>query len=115
MTYAMKNIFQIIVLFLTFTLLSCTQKIESSVPKKHTRLVDIYVELYILQNQSILSDSMYADSAEIILNRFGFTQDEYQKALTYFNDKPERWELFYKEVLDKLQEKIPPKENPSNQ
>jgi len=101
----MKFFFQITFLILILLFAGCSPKKESSIPKKYQQLVEIYTELYLLKNLTTINDSTYADSAQIILDQFGFTQNEYEKALSYFNDKPERWELFYQKVLDNLKTK----------
>ncbi len=68
------------------------------------KLIQVYVELSKLQEKHPIHDFTYLDSSRIILEKYNFTEEEYNNSLSYLNEKPERWLTFYQKVLDQLEE-----------
>ena len=84
---------------------SCRSKKELSLPKQQERFLNVYVELQRLRDR--LPDQVVSkDSSKAIIQKHGFTQAEFQRSLAYFNEKPERWEAFYKEAQKRLEKNI---------
>lgn len=67
-------------------------------------MIQVYVELAKLQERLPLQDSAFLDSSRTILEKYNLTEEEYNDALSYFNEEPERWQTFYEKVLEHLEE-----------
>lgn len=94
-------------------LTGCRQKNEPRLPSHQDRFVQVYVELLKLRESLPLKHPALLDSSRVILEKHHFTKEEYDHSLAYFNEKPERWEAFYREVLKRLKEENP--SSPSSQ
>jgi hypothetical protein len=91
-----------ILIFCILYFLSCSSEHRSQIPAKHQRFVHVYIELLKLKEKGISPQKACLDSSLAILRKYQYTQEEYDRTLAYFNQKPERWEAFYKEVLEQL-------------
>jgi len=99
-------------LFLLF--INCAKKENFSLPPHEKRFAKVYTELLKLKEQFPSDSTAFIDSSRTVLQKYGFTHEEYKQSLAYFNEKPERWEAFYQEVLRQLKKsknKALPKEH----
>ena len=96
----------VITIFFVFLFLSCSRDRHSNLPAKHQRFVHVYTELLKLKEKDISPQKAYVDSSIAVLHKYQYTQEEYDQTLAYLNKKPERWEVFYKEVLEQLKRNI---------
>lgn len=90
--------------FLLFILMLSNCKKETSIPlsPQHERFVQVYAELLKLKERLPPQHPGLFDSSQIILTKYRFTKEEYDRSVAYFNENPERWEAFYQEVLEQL-------------
>ncbi len=95
-----KYIFAVLLFF--FLLIDCAKKENFSLPPHEKKFAKIYTELLKLKQKFSTDSTAFTDSSRAILQKYHFTYEEYKQSLTYFNEKPERWEAFYKEVLKEL-------------
>ncbi|HDQ44598.1 MAG TPA: hypothetical protein ENN17_03740 [bacterium] len=65
-------------------------------------LVQVYVDLLEIQETLPPSEPAYLDSSRNIFARHHLSQSEYERIVEKLNQKPEDWELFYKEVLREI-------------
>jgi hypothetical protein len=95
---------------LSLILFSCKNNPEpqSSInPEEYDRLVRVYASLLKSQEAIEKNDQnkeTYLDSARIILKRYNFSRSQYDKIIQQYQQKPEQWEAFYKEVLKELEQ-----------
>ena len=66
------------------------------------RIADIYVQIIRLEEHFPAGSPAFQDSVRKIIALSGLTEKTYRETITYFCEKPERWEAFYKEVLNRL-------------
>jgi len=95
-----KYIFAVLLFF--FLLIDCAKKENFSLPPQEKKFAKIYTELLKLKQKFSTDSTAFIDSSRAILQKYHFTYEEYKQSLAYFNKKPERWEVFYKEVLKEL-------------
>lgn len=69
--------------------------------------INVYVELQEFKERYPQFIQIPLDSSQAILDKYKFTQDDYDKTVAAMKENPEEWETFYKEVLARLQEKDP--------
>lgn len=94
-----------LVLFLCLLgFVSCNKNTDSTSLKNQEQFVQVYVELLKLQDSISVQQPSFLDSSRAILQKYHFTEEEYNRSLSYFDEKPERWQLFYQKVLEQLQE-----------
>ena len=93
----------------------CQRTEERSVSETRERFIRVYVELQNLKQYHTVTDSVLLDSSRAIIDKHGFTREEYEHMLAYFNEKPERWEAFYNEVLERLERANAPYPHPATQ
>jgi hypothetical protein len=90
-------------------LLSAMPLCRSNQPRPlDNRVIDLYVELSKLQSTIPANTPAYQDSAGKIIALSGLTENAYRETIAYFCEEPERWEAFYKEVLNRLKENESP-------
>lgn len=103
-------------IFFTLMLLlcqtGCRREKESSLPGHQQRFVEVYVELQKFKRRHSDLDPIPLDSSRAIVQKYGFTKQEFENSLTYFNENPERWEMFYKKVTERLKNSKTPSPNP---
>jgi hypothetical protein len=92
----------IIFILLCLPLWSCRKNIDDPVPLRKERIAQIYIKLHQLSKKYPPPHPLYSDSSSTILNQYNFTKKEYDRYISYFNEKPERWANFYEEVLRQL-------------
>ena len=80
----------------------CHRDKKPELTSREKRLVQIYVQLLKLREDYPLSHPTYLDSSLSILQKHHFTKGEYDSLLSFLNEKPQRWEAFYQEVLEKM-------------
>jgi hypothetical protein len=90
----------------------CRREKESSLPDHHQRFVEVYVELQKFKQRHSDLDPIPLDSSRAIVQKYGFTKQEFENSLAYFNENPERWEMFYKQVTERLKNSKTPSPNP---
>ena len=99
-----KNLFSLcfLLIFINIFIPACNQKRNISLTKDQKQFIHVYVELLQLQNK--LSDHPYAciDSSQAILQKYKINLEAYNRLMQELNEEPERWEAFYKEVLDMI-------------
>jgi hypothetical protein len=100
----------IIFLFLLFV--HCQKESTPVLSSDDLTFVNIYIEILKLNEQMSPQHPAYLDSSRSIIRKYNFSWNEYQKTLKKFHEKPERWEAFYKQVLEQLKEKSPPISSP---
>jgi hypothetical protein len=88
------------VLSLSCVAVSCGKK--ETLPAHEKRFARVYAELALLRGRLPLADPAYADSVKNLLQKRGYTTDDFRKSLAYFNASPERWAVFYREVKSLL-------------
>ena len=101
-------------MILLLTHLNCKKKTDHAFPKSQERFVTVYVALQKFRESYPIQQPVPLDSLKAILQKHGFTQEEYDRSLAYFNEKPERWLSFYREVLERLQQNEDPPDLKAN-
>ncbi len=94
----------LILFVLALNLTACHQNKNATSLNNQEKLIQVYVELAKLQERLPLQDSAFLDSSRTILEKYNLTEEEYNDALSYFNEEPERWQTFYEKVLEHLEE-----------
>jgi hypothetical protein len=100
----MKTAIQILLLTLLMALAAagCGGN-KNRLPRHAMEFARVYAELAGMRERIPLSNAAYPDSARALLKKFDYTPADFQKSCDYFNEKPERWALFYREVQRILQ------------
>jgi hypothetical protein len=100
----MKTAIQIcfLILFTALTAAGCGAK-KNRLPPHAVKFARVYAELAKMRERIPLSSPAYPDSARVLLKKYGYLPADFQKSCDYFNEKPERWALFYGEVRKILQ------------
>lgn len=91
-----------LLLILSLLGLSCQNEKKSTLNGAPKKLVPIYVDLLEIQQNHPPSDPAYLDSCRVVFSRYNVSQSDYDQILKELNQKPERWELFYQEVLHEI-------------
>jgi hypothetical protein len=97
-----SRFFLTIIIFITLALTRCERKNRIIIPEQHERFVEVYVALQKLGERHLPPAAVPIDSSRAIIREYGFSREEYDQAYAYFNEKPERWQAFYKEVLERI-------------
>jgi hypothetical protein len=92
----------IFVAFIIIFFSSCQRRTNPPLSQEQKRFVQVYVQLLQVRERLTPQHPALIDSCKAILEKYHFTKEEYDKHLTYFNEKPERWEAFFKEALEQL-------------
>jgi hypothetical protein len=101
-------------MYIVFTLIlllwqtGCRREKQTSLPVHQQRFVEVYVELQKFKQRHSDLDTIPLDSSRVIIQKYGFTKQEFENSLAYFNDNPERWETFYKQVTERLKNRSTP-------
>ena len=66
------------------------------------RIAGLYANLITIQEDIPANSPAYADTVRALLKLSGLTEQEFRDTITALNEEPERWEAFYKEVLNRL-------------
>lgn len=100
----MKTAIQIwfLILFTALTAAGCGGN-KNRIPRHAMKFARVYAELARMRERIPLSNTAYPDSARVLLKKFDYTPADFQKSCDYFNEKPERWARFYREVQKILQ------------
>lgn len=99
-----------ILIFLIFLtgLSACRSSGPESLARNQKRLVLAYTDLLFVQRNLSPADPAYADTCRIILKSRGITESEYSEVLQTFDRDPEKWEAFYRAVLDEIERRSQP-------
>ena len=101
----MRKIWLLIILFVTMVcLLSCGRNRKETLPSDQESFIQAYVAISKLQDTWPPDHPAYIDSARSILKTYNLNRESYDSKVAYFNENPERWELFYAEVLERYNE-----------
>lgn len=84
-------------------LLSCMKNGPAPLSREEKRLAVAYAELSKLKNRMTENLSAYPDSAATVLNKLQFSKEDYDRIRAALDKNPERWELFYRYVLNLLE------------
>jgi hypothetical protein len=95
-----------VLLLFFFVLINCKKETSTALSPQHERFVQVYVELLKLKERLPPQHPSLFDSSQVILTKYRFTKEEYDRSVAYFNDTPERWEAFYQEVLEQLKTEV---------
>ncbi len=69
----------------------------------------MYAEMIFMQDTSSYSPSVIKNK---VLKKFNVKEFEYDETIKYYNDKPERWQKFFDEVIVYIESLKPkPKKN----
>lgn len=84
--------------------ISC-QSTESVRPSRSQRehFVRAYVAILILQHNYFNQTAVIQDSTEKILEMHQLTQNDIEKIITYYDEKPRRWNRFFSKALELLE------------
>ena len=100
-------------LMVLILIVRCQKTEEQSASENRERFIRVYVELQKLKQHHTPAHSVLLDSSRAIIEKYGFTREEYEQVFAYFNEKPERWEAFYNEVLERLERDNSPYPHPA--
>jgi hypothetical protein len=100
----MKTAIQILLLmlFTALTAVGCGGN-KNRLPRHGMKFARVYADLARMRERIPLSNTAYPDSARVLLKKVNYTPEDFQKSCDYFNETPERWALFYREVQKILQ------------
>jgi len=104
-----------VLLTILMLMIRCQKTEERTASENRERFIRVYVELQHLKKHHTATDSVLLDSSRAIIDKYGFTREEYEHILAYFNEKPERWEAFYNDVLQQLERDSAPYPHPAKQ
>jgi len=80
------------ILILVILIFSCEKK--ESLPSSYHSFVQLTFELNELRNE-ISVDSVYIDTAKVLLSRFGYNKEQYDRTMAYLKKNPQKWEAFF--------------------
>ena len=92
-----------LILLLGLICLNCGNSKADRLSSSGKRFARVYMELALLRDRIPMASPAYEDSSRALLKKLGYTPEDFRKSLVYFNEKPERWAAFYREVRKQLQ------------
>ena len=81
---------------------NCERKHSASLTEKEKQFARVYAAMVQLQRKYPKNTKAYIDSSQTILQKYNIDIKTYHQITQELNEKPERWEAFYKEVLEML-------------
>lgn len=84
-----------VVLFLFFIFSGCSENNRINEDK----FVKIYADL-VIANDTLSADNDFNKFRIEIFKRHDVSEEQYQKTVEFYNEKPERWKLFFDKVLN---------------
>jgi hypothetical protein len=100
----MKSSKKIIILSILLLFCVCSKEKNKVDPVNKQKFIKVYTELIKLSEHLPPQTPEYLDSATKIFNKYNFTKKEFQTHLSYYNQKPSRWEDFFQTVYDTLKQ-----------
>lgn len=98
----MKKIKKIIIFSTLLFLVTCSNKKDKVDSVNQQKCIKVYTELIKLSERIPLQSQQYCDSAETIFTKYNFTRQDLHSCVTYYNNKPKRWETFFQAAYDTL-------------
>ncbi|HHS13203.1 MAG TPA: hypothetical protein ENN03_05475 [bacterium] len=74
---------------------------DISLTEEQLRFVDVYTEILTMKDRQA-DEEIQADSMQIILRKYQFTEEEFQRQIQTLNEDPRFWEAFFRAVLDNI-------------
>ncbi len=84
----MKKLY--VIFLILILIISCQKRQKSILPAKYNDFVKVTCELDILRSY-IDIDSVYVDSARIVLSRYGYDQESFQEIMNTLEAHPQMW------------------------
>ena len=83
--------------------ISCDKLPGAKIPEE--KFVNYYIDLAVAQDS--LGRGIPATQKILIAldTKYNVTREQYNRTLKYYNDNPEKWELFYDKVIPELQKR----------
>ena len=82
-------------LFFTLFFLFCSPKEISD--QDYQQFIEVYVEISRLRENRELAH-VFADSTDRIIEKHGFTKEQYQNIIDYLNNDLDRWHKLYSDI-----------------
>lgn len=92
---------KILLPLLALTILVCGRR-DAADPALYVKFKKAYIELIQMSALQNSNPDAYADSTRVVLDRIQLTQNDYNRMITYLNEKPERWHDFLQDVLKEI-------------
>ncbi len=90
-----------IIIFYIFFVLILLYACGSKIPIPEDVFVKVYADMTIMQDTSSLSQIKIRDA---VLKKFNYTQKDFDKTISYFNEDSERWSKFFDKVVNYLED-----------
>jgi len=84
----------------------CEKKGTADLTKDQKQFARVYAAMVKLQQNFPKNTSTNIDSSQAILQKYNIDIETYHQITQELNEEPERWEAFYKEVLEMLNDQI---------
>jgi hypothetical protein len=84
-----------------FLLLILLSSCQENPPIPGDKFVKVYSDMTIMQDTTALTQKTIRES---VLKKYNLSENDYNETIKYFNSNPERWNKFFDEVLNYLQE-----------
>ncbi len=105
----MRDPKKIIILSILLFLFACAKEKSKVDPVNKQKFIKVYTELIKLSEHFPPPSPEYLDSANKIFKKYNFTKKDFQTYLSYYNQKPSRWEDFFQSTYDTLKQINPDK------
>jgi len=92
----------IIASILLLFLFACSKEKNNIDSKNQQKFINVYTELIKLSERVPLHTPEYSDSAKKIFTKYNFTKKDFNSCVSYYNQKPKRWETFFQAAYDTL-------------
>ena len=71
---------------------------DSQPPIPEDKFIKVYVDLLIVQDTTTTENYTIDSVKSRVLEKYGFTTQQYDKTIRYYNSQPEKWVVFYDSV-----------------
>jgi hypothetical protein len=93
-----KNI--TIIFLLTVSIFSCSK--DDILPED--KFANIYIDILVAKD-TLTDNSLSTDSLKtLVLQKYNVTDSIYTKTLEYYNNNPDKWEIFFEDAIKQVQE-----------
>lgn len=82
-----------------------------SLTGEQLRFVDVYTEILTMKDRQA-DEKIQADSTQIILQKYAFTEEEFHNQIQTLNEDPKYWEAFFQAALNKISQSGEPSPSP---
>lgn len=89
----MKKLISILTIFIA--LIGCEEKS----PIQEEKLILVYSDIMFVQDTSAVTAANLDSLKLLVFERHKISNDDYNRAIDYYNEVPERWELFFDKVI----------------